>query len=1140
MIQIIGWAILHSLWQIALITCLYIVVKSLWKKASALQQYYLGLAALVANFSAPILTVGYLWPAQNNAVAMTNLAPTTHNLVTISTTVGTTEEVVYTTLTFADYLTMVLPYLVAFWGLGMGYFLTRFLLNLAKIQKLQNIDNEIITGEWLAKISAFKKQLNIEKEVQVFLSTHIKEPITFGHFKPVILLPISLMTGFDAAAVETILLHELAHIKRHDYLVNLGQSLIEIILFYHPCVWWLSKEIRTIREHCCDDLVLSVGDNRDAYVRTLTTLQWRKIGAVSNSLSMAASGDQSDFTRRIKRMFGVEEKQRFSFRQLMGVFLVLLFLAIGAVVYQRYAQPVKYVEPIENFECIKQISEKEFQLTINEKTTRAELERWVQLAQEKGTKIDFMESTFDNQENLKELRGHVRSNGNDWTFGAKDLTCINLLFNLYKDQILGPYYSYPCREDKPTVSTIVIDKNSLGVNLAKTLNELAKLNIFQGFSMSEKSNFFNGSYIKTDGTRDYIEVEDVAKTPIKITVVDQLIKSIEFINRTNSPLSSLTISQGMTADELRNQLLRFQETAKARISFKKIKFQDDGGLSGGIFGDIRPNKSGRFHFFEVHDLDKYSILIQANADTILAPKYIVNESQKVISEVDNQTSESSKISINHQTTRADLANWANTVTKHGIIFNYENSVFDENDRLIGLSGKFNGQCCFNDAFFVSQLDEVEVHLKVKDNYIYQPTIITNTEDSYEELKEKFWKDAVAHGGLSSANYDDLWMGGAMRKMKIIGNGTDKSYLNQEEVKEWQAKRRDSLMGIMRHQNETPASYIPLLKERKDFQSYVDSVSKFSNKKHSMLIPSDQKTIEAINQQNLLYRGDAPEAIFASEVSENLNIPFYVLNYQEPSIQFDPYELSANPSKNWIYWGDKKVEFSATFREGLNGRIRMSTPTIEVSKSDWNYLKAQPFTFFLNKKWYKVQSIEEIVFVPKKADPIAIPIGRDFQQILQNKDHKAKQLLNKADIGDYIYYERIDVGKDFVFGLVVEIVENPSVEKQDSNLINDINFDNAELIVPDNNMDASQSVFNNWKNMAVWPTKNQPDTQIKLKGSDGTEVFVVDGTKWQKDSNDKLDPESIKSIDVISGTKAQFLYGVPKAVLITTKKGKTDN
>ncbi|MFK7981028.1 MAG: M56 family metallopeptidase [Saprospiraceae bacterium] len=338
MIQIIGWTILHSLWQVALIASLYLIVKNAWQYPTALKKYYLAVSALGATFFSTLLTFGYLFQQTNpvvRPVADSNLVSIINEVPAPILPIETNEIVTTTALTLADYLTLCLPYLVAFWGLGMFYFTLRFCKNLYGVNKLQKSDNELINSEWLAKIKIFKNQLNIEKEVQVFLSKYVKEPITFGHFKPIILLPISLVTGFDNAAIETIILHELAHIKRNDYLVNLGQSIIEIILFYHPLVWWISREIRELREHCCDDLVLSLGDNRTTYVETLTALQWHKVGGMTNRLSLSASGGDAGFTRRIKRMFGVEE-ERGNFRQLMGLFLLLLIFAIGGIFYRNY------------------------------------------------------------------------------------------------------------------------------------------------------------------------------------------------------------------------------------------------------------------------------------------------------------------------------------------------------------------------------------------------------------------------------------------------------------------------------------------------------------------------------------------------------------------------------------------------------------------------------------------------------------------------------------------------------------------------------------------------------------------------------------------------------------------------------------
>ena len=226
MIQIIGWTILHSLWQITLITSLYLLIKNSWQTSTALKKYYLAIGALLSTCLSTIFTFSYLFQ-QDKPFAMrlneNNLTLTSGEVITTISSIENSEIVVATTLNFADYITLCLPYLVVFWGIGMLYFTIRFFKNLYGVQQLKSIDSELISGEWWQKINRFKNQLNIHKEVQVYLSKYVKEPITFGHLKPVILLPISLVTGFDEAAIETIILHELAHIKRNDYLINLHE-----------------------------------------------------------------------------------------------------------------------------------------------------------------------------------------------------------------------------------------------------------------------------------------------------------------------------------------------------------------------------------------------------------------------------------------------------------------------------------------------------------------------------------------------------------------------------------------------------------------------------------------------------------------------------------------------------------------------------------------------------------------------------------------------------------------------------------------------------------------------------------------------------------------------------------------------------
>ena len=130
--------------------------------------------------------------------------------------------------------------------------------------------------------------LGLSRRVHVVDSPLVDTPTVIGWVKPVILLPIAAFAGLSPSQVEAILAHELAHIRRHDFLVNLLQTFAETMLFYHPAVWWLSARIRTEREHCCDSVALSVCGDAVSYAEALVELEsWR---TVHSRLAVAATG----------------------------------------------------------------------------------------------------------------------------------------------------------------------------------------------------------------------------------------------------------------------------------------------------------------------------------------------------------------------------------------------------------------------------------------------------------------------------------------------------------------------------------------------------------------------------------------------------------------------------------------------------------------------------------------------------------------------------------------------------------------------------------------------------------------------------------------------------------------------------------
>ena len=131
-------------------------------------------------------------------------------------------------------------------------------------------------------------QMRLSRPVLLLESCFTDTPVLIGYLRPVILMPLGCLTGLPAAQIECILVHELGHVGRHDYLVNLLQSLVEGLLFYHPAVWWVSGVIRTEREHCCDDRVVATFGDARTYAATLAALEHRR--TLTAQAALAATG----------------------------------------------------------------------------------------------------------------------------------------------------------------------------------------------------------------------------------------------------------------------------------------------------------------------------------------------------------------------------------------------------------------------------------------------------------------------------------------------------------------------------------------------------------------------------------------------------------------------------------------------------------------------------------------------------------------------------------------------------------------------------------------------------------------------------------------------------------------------------------
>jgi GWxTD domain-containing protein len=217
---------------------------------------------------------------------------------------------------------------VPFWFAGVAVFYLRSFLGWIEVRRLRRASTCQPTAEWRMQFERLIVRLRIPRTVTLLESALTEVPVVIGFLRPVVLMPVGLMTGLPASQVEAILIHELAHVRRWDYLVNLAQSAIEGLLFYHPAVWWISAIIRAERENCCDDVVVELACDRHSYAAALAAMEELRCGAPQPAL--AASG--GNLMKRIRRILRQPDGPRSAISPALfsGILLVLAATLLAA------------------------------------------------------------------------------------------------------------------------------------------------------------------------------------------------------------------------------------------------------------------------------------------------------------------------------------------------------------------------------------------------------------------------------------------------------------------------------------------------------------------------------------------------------------------------------------------------------------------------------------------------------------------------------------------------------------------------------------------------------------------------------------------------------------------------------------------
>ena len=302
-LQSLGWATLNSFWQMALLWCIYLAINSTFKISSD-KKYRLAVGAIVTGFLWFVFTFVYYFNSSSvSGIAILNQtiseSNNTLNIFLLSASVAYLSLLIFPTY--------------------------RLFRNWQFVQKIKKEGLQKANLNYRLFVQKISSQLNIGKKVIVYISELVTSPVTVGYLKPIILIPIAALSNLSTQQVEAILLHELSHIRRYDYLVNFIVSIISTFLYFNPFVKQFIRTIEEERENCCDQLVLQYGYDKVGYASALLTLE--KLSTSRHALALGAAGKKY-LLSRIEKIVGMEQKKGFKRNQFAGLLAALFCIIV--------------------------------------------------------------------------------------------------------------------------------------------------------------------------------------------------------------------------------------------------------------------------------------------------------------------------------------------------------------------------------------------------------------------------------------------------------------------------------------------------------------------------------------------------------------------------------------------------------------------------------------------------------------------------------------------------------------------------------------------------------------------------------------------------------------------------------------------
>ena len=291
-----GWTLLHSLWQCLIILLIVLACLRIIPGMRSSLRYVVGCCGFLLMIVASVATFFYeSYGNSSDELYDTTFSSTQVNLM-ISEPVATSPDIFSLIISVFE---SNMPVFIGLWTIGFLFCSLRLAGGFYYSWKIRS-SASVVEGTWDAFVSTARQKLGIHRLVSLGESVNINTPVVIGYVKPVILLPVGMLSGLTTEQLETIILHELAHIKRNDYLVNFIQTIFETLFFFNPFVRILSKEIRKEREYCCDDIVIRNHGAAHAYASALVQVAEARLSP--SAFAMALADDKNQLLNRIKRI----------------------------------------------------------------------------------------------------------------------------------------------------------------------------------------------------------------------------------------------------------------------------------------------------------------------------------------------------------------------------------------------------------------------------------------------------------------------------------------------------------------------------------------------------------------------------------------------------------------------------------------------------------------------------------------------------------------------------------------------------------------------------------------------------------------------------------------------------------------------